>query len=217
MEAELEAAKRVGWGVDDKAVEAGYPAPVSSFSASEAEKLAPISSFVPPGEEEPAPLSTFLVRGKVNLLCLIHLCVTAGAALLQLVTIIVVLFAECRWARSLDWMQLDWMIALVVIFLALMVPSVVVAVMTFRKRKLGTLFTNRFQMFQKIMLGLAIATFLAELIELIWLCMTGPLYHFGSYACDSFSATVFLNVTVVVVECARLAFASTMFHYGKMI
>ena len=67
------------------------------------------------------------------------------------------------------------------------------------------------------MLGLAIASFLAELIEVIWLGLTGPLYHFGSYACDSFSAAVFLNVTVVFVECARLAIAGTMFYYGKMI
>ena len=145
MEAELEAAKKVGSGADDKAVEAGYAPPVSSFSATEAEKPAPVSSFVLPGEEEPAPLPTLSVRGKVNLLCLVHLCVVGGAALLQLINIIVVVIAECQWARSLAWMQTDWMIALLVIFLALQVPSVVVAVMTFRKRMLVTLFTDRFQ------------------------------------------------------------------------
>ena len=91
------------------------------------------------------PTKADVARQRINLLCLPFLAVTAGAAFLQLLTMIVLLPASCfSWEFS-DWMKGMWLTALLIIFLLFTVPSVVLSLFVFRRKMLGAYFTEKYQ------------------------------------------------------------------------
>ena len=71
-------------------------------------------------------------------------------------------------------------------------------------------------MYHKILLALAVASFLAELAEMTWLAVEyGP--PFGNFNNDALSSAIFFNALVVITEFAKIGIAGTLFHYGKMV
>ena len=72
------------------------------------------------------------------------------------------------------------------------------------------------QLYHKILLVIAIISFLAELAEMVWLALdwAPPV---GNYGCDAMSAAVILNSLVVIVELTRVGVAALIFQLGKMV
>ena len=190
------------------------------------------------------PTKADVARQRINLLCLPFLAVTAGAAFLQLLTMIVLLPASCfSWELS-DWMKGMWLTVLLIIFLLFTVPSVVLSLFVFRRKMLGAYFTEKYQvgtarmrtngvtvvydvrcyrsypsyfrqLFHSLLLALAALSFIAQLAEMTWLGLAhGP--PVGNWACDSLSAAVCFNAIVVIVEFVRCGLAGYIFRCGMI-
>jgi len=161
------------------------------------------------------PTKADVARQRINLLCLPFLAVTAGAAFLQLLTMIVLLPASCfSWEFS-DWMKGMWLTVLLIIFLLFTVPSVVLSLFVFRRKMLGAYFTEKYQLFHSLLLALAALSFIAQLAEMTWLGLAhGP--PVGNWACDSLSAAVCFNAIVVIVEFVRCGLAGYIFRCGMI-
>ena len=91
------------------------------------------------------PTKADVARQRIHLLCLPFLAVTAGAAFLQLLTMIVLLRASCFSWEFLNWMKGMWLTALLIVFLLFMVPSVVLSLFVFRRKMLGAYFSEKYQ------------------------------------------------------------------------
>ena len=97
------------------------------------------------------PTPNDVARQRIGLLCYVHLGVAVGAALFQLLTIVTLLPASCdSWyywynSKAMDYAKIEWIIALLVLFLVAMVPSTIVAVLVTRRKWFDTYFVEKFQ------------------------------------------------------------------------
>ena len=122
MEAEIEAAKKLG-------------------VSGEPEKLKG-EAFNPP------PTISEVARQRISLLCLIHLGVTAGAALLQIMAVISVgsiSIVSCYYWHGINYIKEPWSVTLVSLFFIINIPSVLAAAFVFRRKMLGVYFDEKFQ------------------------------------------------------------------------
>jgi len=151
---------------------------------------------------------------KIKKLSLPMLILTGAANGLQLLSMIILIATYCRVFRELGAIgKAVWLFSLAVVFLAFMIPSLVLAALIFTRQQKGIHFSGRYQAFHISTLVLSVLSFLGELATS---GLMVEMFHLTADGCEWLIVVVATNFVVALIELARAGVASAFVALSRV-